>query len=106
MEQFTNQVMDYLWGGQLANGTWTGLTGDLVNERTEVGVAQFFIAPSRIKFMDFTAPYEINYACFLLKKPPPLPSWTSITFPMQLYTWLALRFINYCFYHFCSEFMD
>ena len=31
------------WGGQLSNGTWTGLTGDVIYERTDVGVAQFFI---------------------------------------------------------------
>ena len=44
----------------------------------------------RMKYIDYTDPYDIEYACFMLSKPPPIPQWQAITHPLHLYTWLAV----------------
>ena len=55
--------------------------------------------PDRI--IDYTDPYDIEYACFMVSKPPPLPQWQALTTPLQppvcpLYLlYLYLHLYNY-----------
>ena len=35
------------------------------------------------RLIDYTDPYDIEYACFMLSKPPPLPQWRALTMPLQ-----------------------
>ena len=35
------------------------------------------------RLIDYTDPYDIEYACFMLSKPPPLPQWQALTTPLQ-----------------------
>ena len=35
------------------------------------------------RLIDYTDPYDIEYACFMLSKPPPLPQWQALTMPLQ-----------------------
>ena len=35
------------------------------------------------RIIDYTDPYDVEYACFMLLKPPPLPQWQALTMPLQ-----------------------
>ena len=42
-----------------------------IQSRLYVMFSQIFIL--RMKYIDYTDPYDIEYACFMLAKPPPIP---------------------------------
>ena len=41
------------------------------------------ICASLFRIIDYTDPYDIEYACFMISKPPPLPQWQAFTTPLQ-----------------------
>ena len=73
-----------LWG-ENKNGTFTGkrkelenlhtqmsllkgLVGQLQQRRSDIGFANLFVVPDRMKYIDYTDPYMIEYASFMLSK--------------------------------------
>nr|XP_040575485.1 glutamate receptor ionotropic, delta-1-like [Lepeophtheirus salmonis] len=78
------------WGSELPDGSFTGLVGDIMFERTDIAFAQFFITPSRMDRIDFTQPYDIEKVCFMVIKSPPLPQWKSLAYPLTLSVWLGV----------------
>ena len=54
-----------LWG-ENKNGSFTGLVGQLQRERSDVGWANVYMVPDRMKYIDYTDPYMIEYAQFML----------------------------------------
>ena len=61
-----------MWG-EYKNGSFSGLVGELQKETSDIGWADLYIVPDRMKYIDYTDPYDIEYACFMLAKPPPIP---------------------------------
>ena len=61
-----------MWG-EYKNGSFSGLVGELQKENSDIGWADLYIVPDRMKYIDYTDPYDIEYACFMLAKPPPIP---------------------------------
>ena len=41
------------------------------------------IVSAQFRIIDYTDPYDIEYACFMVSKPPPLPQWQALTTPLQ-----------------------
>ena len=80
----------YKWGKQLANGTWKGIIGDLVNGDSDIGVANIFIEERRQTFIDFSSPIDTTKACFIAPGPKPLPRFSSPIRPFSPYAWLSL----------------
>ncbi|XP_040575409.1 ionotropic receptor 21a-like isoform X1 [Lepeophtheirus salmonis] len=78
------------WGSELSDGSFTGLIGDVMFERTDIAFAQFFITPSRMDRIDFTQPYDIDKVCFMVIKPPPLAQWKSLAYPLTISVWLGV----------------
>ena len=54
-----------LWG-ENRNGSFTGLVGELQQDRSDIGWADLFLVPDRMKYIDYTAPYIVEYASFML----------------------------------------
>ena len=57
------------------------------------------------RIIDYTDPYDIEYACFMLLKPPPLPQWQALTMPLQPPVSaqpLNLSYVS-CFKHFLAS---
>ena len=68
---------------------------------SDIGWADLYIIPDRarsqrirnkniivvyaawFRIIDYTDPYDIEYACFMVSKPPPLPQWQALTTPLQ-----------------------
>ncbi|XP_069938822.1 ionotropic receptor 21a-like [Cherax quadricarinatus] len=78
------------WGTHLSNGTWTGAVGETIRGETDVSFANYFITADRLKIMDMTRPYYIDYTCFVTPKPRPLPQYTAVTWPFQVSVWAAV----------------
>ena len=83
-----------LWGEEISPGRFTGLMGDLQRDKADIGWAQLFIIPNRAKIIDYTSAYDIDYLCYMLAKPPPLPPWTAVVLPFELSIWLCLLTSN------------
>lgn len=62
----------YLIGGLLSSvggkKEWTGLIGELVNERADMIVAPLTINPERAEFIEFSKPFKYQGITILEKK--------------------------------------
>ena len=84
-----------------------GLVGQLQKRKSDIGFANLFVVPDRMKYIDYTDPYMIEYASFmlskkkvflnnlsriiiLLAKPPNPPQWFRILQPLQTSTWIGI----------------
>ena len=83
---------------------------------SDIGWADLYIIPDRARFeieifihldlsnhdfltsrlIDYTDPYDIEYACFMLSKPPPLPQWQALTTPLQPPVCIFFLFEHFC----------
>ena len=43
-----------------------GLVGQLQRKKSDIGFANLFMVPDRMKYIDYTDPYTIEYASFML----------------------------------------
>ena len=43
-----------------------GLVGELQKEKSDIGWADLYLIPDRMKYIDYTAPYIVEYASFML----------------------------------------
>ena len=43
-----------------------GLVGQLQKKKSDIGFANLFMVPDRMKYIDYTDPYMIEYASFML----------------------------------------
>ncbi|ROT81116.1 chemosensory ionotropic receptor 21a [Penaeus vannamei] len=78
------------WGAKLPNGSWSGAVGETVRRETDVSFANYFITADRLKIMDMTRPYYIDYTCFITPTPQPLPQHTAVAWPLQTWVWAAV----------------
>ena len=44
--------------------------GQLQKEESDIGWADLFLIPDRMKYIDYTAPYIVEYASFMLGQQP------------------------------------
>ena len=47
---------------------YKGLVGQLQRKKSDIGFANLFMVPDRMKYIDYTDPYLIEYASFLLSR--------------------------------------
>ncbi|XP_064101060.1 ionotropic receptor 21a-like [Macrobrachium nipponense] len=78
------------WGSKLENNTWTGAMGETIRGETEVSFANYFITSDRLKLIDMTRPYHIDYTCFITPMPQPSPQYSAVAWPFQLNVWIAV----------------
>ncbi|KAK3881200.1 hypothetical protein Pcinc_014330, partial [Petrolisthes cinctipes] len=79
-----------LWGVKTEDGTWDGMVGKLARGEADIGVANLFLTLGRQGAVDYSAPYDAEVSCFLVRSDPPSPRWQSLVLPFQLSTWLSL----------------
>ncbi|XP_027220187.2 glutamate receptor ionotropic, kainate glr-3 [Penaeus vannamei] len=83
------ETQDQNWGA-LENGSWTGMLGDLVYNGKHIVINYFLMNHERCRDFDATYPYHAEGFGFLVRKPPPLPKWRSLTYPFAPRTWGAI----------------
>ena len=63
-----SQVFKYLFLLRLLSKLCKGLVGQLQRKKSDIGFANLFMVPDRMKYIDYTDPYLIEYASFLLSR--------------------------------------
>uniref|UniRef100_A0A8C8SMX3 Glutamate receptor n=1 Tax=Pelusios castaneus TaxID=367368 RepID=A0A8C8SMX3_9SAUR len=84
-------VEDGLYGAPEANGSWTGMVGELINRKADLAVAAFTITAEREKVIDFSKPFmtlgiSILYRVHLGRK----PGYFSFLDPFSPAVWLFM----------------
>ena len=55
-----------LWGGEESPGNFSGLSGDITKNKTDIGFAEIFIKLENLKYMDYTYPYRSEWVCYMV----------------------------------------
>ncbi|CAL8130312.1 unnamed protein product [Orchesella dallaii] len=77
-------------GIQIQNGTWIGVTGDLILGRADLGIATV-ATPKRIHFIDFTISfYAIGCLAFVTNKPTEIYSPGALLWPFDILMWISI----------------
>ncbi|KAJ4434798.1 hypothetical protein ANN_23369 [Periplaneta americana] len=80
----------YPWGEKLENGTWTGLTGDLLNDKTDIAFCCWCFTKSDYQILDATVSYFSEKFTWFVPKAKPYPRWTTIGLVFDSTVWLLL----------------
>ncbi|XP_045114008.1 ionotropic receptor 21a-like [Portunus trituberculatus] len=78
------------WGRRLLNGNWTGAMGETMRGETDISFANYFITADRLRIIDMTRPYYIDYTCFITPKPQPLPQYSAVSWPFTGMVWAVV----------------
>ncbi|XP_076060173.1 glutamate receptor ionotropic, delta-1-like [Oratosquilla oratoria] len=81
--------VDGFWG-ELVNGTWRGMIGELVRKEKDFVINGFVLVLDRSQAVDFSFPYITDSYTFVIKVPPPVPRWLAMVQPFGVNTWAAL----------------
>ncbi|KAL1131594.1 hypothetical protein AAG570_011208 [Ranatra chinensis] len=85
--QFGNFVIKNSSGGKKE---WTGLIGELVNERADMIVAPLTINPERAEFIEFSKPFKYQGITILEKKPSRSSTLVSFLQPFSNTLWILV----------------
>jgi hypothetical protein len=77
------------WGDLLDNGSSTGLTGDLVHNRADIGFAAWPLHPRTLKALDATKTYFRDEWIWWVPCAKKIPRWKSISMVFSTGTWTA-----------------
>lgn len=55
-----------LWGEKVSPGNFSGLSGDITKNKTDIGFAVIFIKLENMKYMDYTYPYMTEWVCYMV----------------------------------------
>ncbi|KAK3889340.1 hypothetical protein Pcinc_006657 [Petrolisthes cinctipes] len=80
------------WGHQLDNGSWNGMVGLLGRGEGDIGVGVLYVTSlgGRQEFQEYSAPYDNEEPCFLIRREKELSRWQSLALPFTLSTWLTV----------------
>ncbi|XP_042204109.1 ionotropic receptor 21a-like [Homarus americanus] len=78
------------WGVMNENETWSGMMGRLSRNEADIGVANLFLTLGRLGAVDYSAPYDAEVSCFMVRSDPPAPRWLSLALPFEWVTWMTL----------------
>ncbi|XP_006559740.1 NMDA receptor 1 isoform X1 [Apis mellifera] len=85
--QFGNYIIKNNSGGKKE---WTGLIGELVNERADMIVAPLTINPERAEFIEFSKPFKYQGITILEKKPSRSSTLVSFLQPFSNTLWILV----------------
>ncbi|KAM8924393.1 glutamate receptor ionotropic, delta-1 [Pelodytes ibericus] len=84
------QVPDGKYGHQLANGSWNGMIGELINKRADIAVSAITITPERESVVDFSKRYLDYSVGILIKKPEERINIFSLFAPFDFAVWACI----------------
>lgn len=84
------QFGHYVLKGQSSKKEWTGLIGELVNERADMIVAPLTISPERAEYIEFSKPFKYQGITILEKKPSRSSTLVSFLQPFSNTLWILV----------------
>ncbi|XP_063883919.1 ionotropic receptor 21a-like [Scylla paramamosain] len=64
--------------------------GETMRGETDISFANYFITADRLRIIDMTRPYYIDYTCFITPKPQPLPQYSAVAWPFTGMVWAVV----------------
>ncbi|ROT76759.1 Variant Ionotropic Glutamate Receptor [Penaeus vannamei] len=92
---------DGYWG-DLVNGTWHGMAGQVVYGQKDLLINGFGILLDRYHAMDLSVPHTFDSYKVAMKLPPPPPRWLAVVYPFQGVVWacaVATLLVLTCAFH-------
>ena len=90
---FTYTLMkpsDGKWGSIQPDGTWSGIIGELVNQKIDIGPAPLKVTEQRSADMAFASPVTQIYHTLFIKNPAEKFNFLAYIEPMQWLVWVGL----------------
>lgn len=78
------------WGYLYDNGTGTGAIAQLLNNKTDIILGDYFLKLDRLKYFDACYPYFESKFVYIIPPPKRFSSFEKLSQPFQLDVWLTL----------------
>ncbi|TDG47571.1 hypothetical protein AWZ03_006010 [Drosophila navojoa] len=88
--QFGHYILKNNTGAMTLRKEWTGLIGELVNERADMIVAPLTINPERAEYIEFSKPFKYQGITILEKKPSRSSTLVSFLQPFSNTLWILV----------------
>ncbi|XP_062121525.1 glutamate [NMDA] receptor subunit 1 [Drosophila sulfurigaster albostrigata] len=88
--QFGHYILRNSTGALALRKEWTGLIGELVNERADMIVAPLTINPERAEYIEFSKPFKYQGITILEKKPSRSSTLVSFLQPFSNTLWILV----------------
>ncbi|XP_023229973.1 glutamate receptor ionotropic, delta-1-like [Centruroides sculpturatus] len=76
--------------GKDKNGTRTGMVGQLVNQKADMGFVTIFLTYDRSQVVDYSSHTVFMRVLFVLKRPEAIFDWMSLIKPFSFEIWIAI----------------
>ena len=83
-------VVDGKYGVEMANGTWNGMVGDILNDTADIALAAMTITAARDQVVDFTIRYKDYSVGILMKRPKTGVNLWSFFRPFEPPVWICI----------------
>jgi len=77
------------WGFDVGNGTWNGVTGEIVRSYSDIGMATLWYRCHLVKEIECLRPYLIDKLTWYVPCATSYPRWMSLARVFRLSLWLA-----------------
>lgn len=78
------------YGWQKSDGNFTGMLGELINNRAEMGFNSIFIKNYHTTDIAFTTAFDVDEVCLIVPKSKLKPEWQGIFLAFDETTWLLI----------------
>ena len=78
------------FGHVLKNGTVSGVLGDVIKRRSQLGVNERFLANYGVGGFEFTMPHGSDKICFMVPKARKVPRWRTLFMCFGTCTWIMI----------------
>ncbi|KDR23912.1 hypothetical protein L798_10264 [Zootermopsis nevadensis] len=79
-----------LWGRKIQNGSWTGIFGEVYNNRADIAFSSTMLVITKFGDLDFTTPYGTANFVWVVPCAKPYPPWSSITRVFSTGMWILV----------------
>ena len=84
---------DYQWGSINENGSWNGMVGGLLENRTDIILASMAKTAARGKVIQFSTTFDEMITGVFIKRPKREASWTTFLEPFNTQVWITWLFL-------------
>ncbi|CAH0406266.1 unnamed protein product [Chilo suppressalis] len=81
------------WGQKEANGSFSGLLGEMVNGQADIALGNLQYNPYHLQLMDLSIPYTSQCITFLTPEALTDNSWKTLILPFKLQMWIAVLLV-------------
>ena len=86
---------DRQWGAKRADGSWTGIIGELDEKRADISPGPFGITQARSEVVSYSVPLNQEYFQFYIKNPEGATNYQAYFEPFHYITWIFI--VIFCF---------